>query len=292
MKARSLDTLIRGSTLLRRIAWPALAARRHLLSRQGRAVRLMANRMQAMLVGDVQIRVPEIEGTFWINPASDLFRRILSHGHYEPEVLAVALDMLRPDADVIDVGANIGLFSVALAGRLTSGRLLAVEPSAVFERLERNLADNGLASRSILFRGAAGSTDGEMTLNYVAGREEYASLGNLVHPSIAGAASQSATVPVSTIDALVERHGLSPGLIKVDVEGFEHAVFAGARETLRRHRPAILSELSDPLLRSNGSSSAQVVAMLKSAGYTVTDAEHPDILPGAREYCNILCVAN
>lgn len=196
-----------------------------------------------------------------------------------------------PGLDIIDVGANVGLFSVALAKTLSNGRLLAIELSAAMVgRLSKNILINGVSDKVIIYNGAAASVEGMQELHTVPGREEYSSLGALVHPKIQGAESACETVCVNTIDALVNQHHLKPGLIKVDVEGFEHEVFSGARKTLAQFKPVILSELSDPLLRKNGSSSAEVVSDIKDLGYVVKDALYPELKPGQRDYCDIICV--
>ena len=55
-------------------------------------------------------------------------------------------------------------------------------------------------------------------------------------------------------------------------------------------RPVILSELSDYLLKKNGSSSIEVINFVKSLGYIVVDAETPEIRPEIKEFTNILCI--
>nr|WP_249787904.1 FkbM family methyltransferase [Bradyrhizobium sp. IC3123] len=198
-------------------------------------------------------------------------------------MIQLALGAIDPDADVLDVGANIGFFTVAIGRRLRNGRILAVEPSSnTAERLQQNISLNGLDNRAVVFEGAAADAPGSMTLNYVDGQEEYSSLGNLDHPAIAKAKKQSEEVRVDTIDNLVQQFGLKPRFMKVDVEGFEHAVFKGARETLREFRPTILSEMSPNLLAGNGSSADEVIGLILEAGYTVKDTLYPDLAPGQR----------
>jgi hypothetical protein len=94
----------------------------------------------------------------------------------------------------------------------------------------------------------------------------------------------------STIDELVGLHTLRPALIKIDVEGAEYLVFKGARETLRAHRPVILSELADELLAGFGSTSRDVIRLLEAEGYEVMDAIDPTRKPGERRHGDILCI--
>jgi hypothetical protein len=73
---------------------------------------------------------------------------------------------------------------------------------------------------------------------------------------------------VLTVDGLVSRYGIAKvGFIKADVEGAELAVLAGARETLRDHRPALLLEIEDRHLDKYGATALDVVAHLRDSGY-------------------------
>jgi hypothetical protein len=62
------------------------------------------------------------------------------------------------------------------------------------------------------------------------------------------------------------------------------------RQVLERNRPVILSELSDPLLRKNRSSSESVINFIKGYDYHVTDPLNQNLPPGKRAYGDIFCV--
>jgi len=81
------------------------------------------------------------------------------------------------------------------------------------------------------------------------------------------------TVPVRSLDSLVAEHG-SEGrlsLIKIDVEGYESQVLAGATETLARFRPPLYVEFNDEILRDAGSSSMELLGRFQDAGYRAVD---------------------
>ena len=71
-----------------------------------RPVENLLRRLQDMLVEDVVVRVDEFDGDFEMSPSSDLFRRLTRHGRYEPELARMFQSYVRPDEDVIDVGAK------------------------------------------------------------------------------------------------------------------------------------------------------------------------------------------
>ena len=67
-------------------------------------------------------------------------------------------------------------------------------------------------------------------------------------------------------------------------------MFDGARNVLEKNRPVILSELSDCLLKQNGSSSTDVIRMIKEYDYDVVDPLDPDVPPSNEDFGDILCV--
>lgn len=251
----------------------------------------MVTRLQAILAEDVTLRVDEFAGRFRVSPRSHLFQRIAQSGRYEPELAGLFLSALDPARDVIDVGANVGFFTVAGAKRLTTGRVLAIEPTAgAFARLTTNISLNGVGDKVIAFNGLASAENGEAELHAIEGMEEYSSMQALVHPSVAQESGSTVISTASrTIDSLVDEHGLKPSLIKVDVEGAEGLVFKGAEQTLKRFRPVIISELSNALLRGFGTSAAEIVAMLEGLDYEVSDPFDPKALPGTKEFGDIIC---
>src|SRR3546814_2548836 len=90
---------------------------------------------------------------------------------------------LDPSRDVIDIGANIGFFSVLAGRRLSTGRVLSVEPTdAAFARLSRNVQLHGVSDRAILHQGLISDTQGTKPFPFIPGLEEYSSLGSL-HPA-------------------------------------------------------------------------------------------------------------
>lgn len=242
-------------------------------------------------MGDVVLDLPGFEGQFTCSPRSHLFARIAASGNYEPELAALMRSHLAPGRDVIDVGANIGFFSVLAARHNPAGRVLAIEPSpAALKRLIENLARNGVADRVVVFEGVASDRIGTAELHLIDDMEEYSSLGPIVHTSVAGRSSVALEVRADCIDALVARHRLDPGFIKIDVEGAEQLVIDGAMETLRRHRPVVVSELSPALLGPMGASARGIVDRLRAIGYRVIDAQDPQLAPGLRAYGEILCL--
>jgi FkbM family methyltransferase len=232
--------------------------------------------MSEIVKGNVEFEAKEFDGVFSINPRSHLLHRLLRNGYYEPRVTRLFLAHVRPEADVLDVGANIGFFTVAGAKKLTAGRVLAAEPTTeAFNRLSENVARNGVADRVILFKGMVGSRRGTGQIHFVPGCEEYSSIDTPRHPAVRGKETKAEVVPIERIDDLVDRYGLRPAVLKVDVEGAEFSVFNGAQSTMSKYRPVVISEVWREGLGGNGCSGADIVRMFESLGYVVRDSNDP-----------------
>jgi FkbM family methyltransferase len=288
---KALRRLYYRNRLVSALLAPAVAWRQRFLARRGVAVRGVTRRLGASIVGDVVLELPEFSGQFACSPRSDLFARIAERGCYEPDLVALLRSHLDPQRDFIDVGANIGFYSVLAAKTCPQRRVLAVEPNPeARRRLIDNLARNRVEEAVTVFAGLASDSPGEAGLNLIEGMEEYSSMGRIVHAAVAGEATRRLEVPAETLDRLVARFELTPGLIKIDVEGAEKLVLDGAAETLKRFRPVILSELSPALLGPMGASAAAIIAQLEHLGYRVVDAQDPALPPGSRQYGDVLCL--
>lgn len=291
MLLNSLSRLVNKHHMLRRALWPALALRRQWLRIDDARSSAFFERLGAMLAEDPVLNVPEFQGRFALSARSALFQRLVQTGEYEPVLTGHCLDMLDLTRDAIDVGANVGFHSVLFASRLKDRRVLAIEPTQqACRRLLRNLSLNDVQERVIVFAGAASDRCGSIDINTIEGLEEFSSVGELVHPAVDGRRTTAEHVETRTVDELVRQYALRPGLLKVDVEGFEHRVFEGARKTLVEHRPVVVSELSDFLLRKNGSSAQEVVEFFQRLGYRVFDPVHEHEVPGHRDFADMICV--
>jgi FkbM family methyltransferase len=200
--------------------------------------------------------------------ADDELSRLIYCEDFEWQERGFLNGFLRPSDVFVDVGANLGLFTVLAARRVgPGGRVLAFEPSPrAFRRLQENVALNGFTNVAC-HRVALSDRGGQATLTVSAdGHEAWSSLARPAK----GAAFAAETVPTAAWDDFTREHGLlgRVALMKIDVEGWESRVLAGAREALRRpDAPVLQVELTDAVSRAAGSSCARVYGMLEGLGY-------------------------
>ena len=218
--------------------------------------------------------LPEYRGTFAMDIHSHILRRILRDHHYEPELVRVVEKYLNRKRDVLDIGANVGLFTVLFAKLVSEdSRVLAVEPTpGALGLLKANVSRNAVAESVQIYEGVASNREGRHTMNVIPGKEEYSTLGAEVsHPAVKGLVKEKVDVEGKTIDQLVEIFDLHPGFIKIDAEGAEKLVLDGALDTLARERPVIMAELTDELLPNCGASSREILDLLRASGYEVCE---------------------
>lgn len=170
-------------------------------------------------------------------------RSLELYGEYGEDEQAVLAQMVRPGDVVVEAGANLGSHTVPLARKAgPTGALIAFEPQRfVFQILCANVALNELTNVHA-HHAAVGETPGVLDVPAI----DYGAANNFGGVSLDGASTAtlkagagSEKVPVVTIDSF----GLSRlRLLKIDVEGMERAVLAGARQTIARCRPYLYFE--------------------------------------------------
>jgi FkbM family methyltransferase len=191
--------------------------------------------------------------------------------------------VLEPGGTFIDVGANIGLYSLAAARIVGSGgRVLAFEPSSrERELLERNIDRNCLTQVAVDSR-ALGDAENSQTVLHIADDQHGGqnTLGAVVYENVRLVGD--ASVEMTTLDRVVDEHGLDRvDTVKIDVEGAEFAVLSGAHGILTALRPVLMMELQDDSLVAQGSSEREVVGVLSRFGYELYCYEktrHPPLL--------------
>ena len=163
-------------------------------------------------------------------------------GCYEPELRAYLQRVCRPGGTFIDVGANIGVFTIPVARQLgPTGRVIAIEAShLIADMLRRNIALNRIENVTICE--CAASNSAAATVEFFDAPLSNFGMGSQAPQFDA----RPRTVPSISIDELVNRHGCRDvAAVKVDVEGFEAHVFQGARNTLDSFSPPIAFEFCD-----------------------------------------------
>jgi FkbM family methyltransferase len=162
-------------------------------------------------------------------------RALEVYGEFSPDEGRLLTQIVKPGMTVVEVGANIGAHTVAMARACRPGVLYAFEPQRrIFQILCANLVLNDI-DNVVALPEACGMEPGEATIPPL----DYAGADNFGGVSLAPAGQAGETVRVVRLDDL---NLPSLGLLKVDVEGLEIDVLGGAVATIARLRPVLYVE--------------------------------------------------
>jgi FkbM family methyltransferase len=184
----------------------------------------------------------------------------------EPEIVGHIQRWVRPGQTVIDVGANIGVHTLLLAQLVgPGGKVHCFEPDPQSSRwLLENVRLSGL-DQVTPWSLALGSRDGVAELHLDIKASRTTSLLSGWVPPIDHHSRQRMRVATARLDDL--QIG-KVDFVKIDVEGTELDVLAGARETIAASRPVVLVEVLD-VDRLN-----ELVSMFSALNYSVADARY------------------
>jgi FkbM family methyltransferase len=200
-------------------------------------------------------------------------QQILSGQPYEPHIERVIRDVLTAGDVFVDVGANIG-YHTALASAIVgpTGTVYAFEPNPENARLIAHTVErNGLTN--VRLRPFALST----SAGYTSFRTAVGSNGGFVGTVDPREFDSTVTiVPTLRLDRSIDSDD-DIALIKIDVEGAEPFVIAGARKILERSRPPIIFEFSQEMSsRVSGTAPADLFHTLAGLGYRISLIDRGD----------------
>lgn len=180
---------------------------------------------------------------------------------YEAGPIEALREFVPEGSLVIDVGANVGFFALRFADWVgDAGEVIAIEPEDHnFNALVGALKREGLSDRVHALQAVAAAKPGTTFLEI-----------NPLHPADHKLSRDNTGLPVTavTLDELVRDHaGVTPALIKIDVQGAEMLVLEGAAETLRTAGPALFVELHEDGLNKFGTSVSAILDYLSACGY-------------------------
>lgn len=168
-----------------------------------------------------------------MDPVSHFGREVLDTGIYEPAMTELVIELIGGGDAFLDVGANEGYFSVLAALKSRTGKVLAIEPQTrLHSVIEENAQLNG-APNLILCPVALSDSAGQMELQLPPDANTGAAS---FHRQWRWGGSREA-VPTETLSEVARGQGLNRvRLIKIDCEGAESKVIAGAESFLSEKR--------------------------------------------------------
>ena len=217
--------------------------------------------------------------------------RLIYCRHFEAAEREFLNNFLRPGDTFVDVGANIGLFTLIAVNRVgAEGQVIAFEPTPeTFARLVQNVQSSGcrnISCEQLALSDKSGKI--EMTKSI----DGFDAWNSLASPK-KGQALVKGTIQATTWTDYAQEHGLAGRvtMMKIDVEGWETWVLEGGRKFLSRaDAPLLQVEFTDGAARAAGSSCRELYERLTGMGYGIFafDVENRQLIPDAlrKEYPN------
>jgi FkbM family methyltransferase len=188
------------------------------------------------------------------------------------------LRLLKESNVLIDVGCNVGHVALVAALENPQRRIICVDPNPfALAVAAESLAANGFAERCQFFAAFVSDTDDE-TVDFYTVATGAAGSRHASHAHTAAAHKSYQEVQTLTLDTIVERSSQAPDLIKIDVEGAELEVLAGATSTVAAYQPRVFVEMHALAERPMTEAAATVIAWCNRHDYRAWYlAEHAEL---------------
>lgn len=188
---------------------------------------------------------------------------------YEPTDSAMIMRLVSPNDCVIDIGANMGWYSICIAKTYPSSKVHAFEPiPQTYSFLEQNIKLNQVPNILAHHFGLSNECK-DLTFYFYPGGSVNASSANVSGRTDA----ELITCHVERLDDFVNANKLHVDFIKCDVEGAELFAFQGATATLQRDRPIVFTEMLRKWAAKFNYHPNEIIALFSSLAYRCFYAE-------------------
>ncbi|MBP7921986.1 MAG: FkbM family methyltransferase [Saprospiraceae bacterium] len=202
--------------------------------------------------------------SMYVNPNEHIGRRIYFDGYYEGSEWRVLKKLITPSMCIIDIGANIGSWSLLFSKLAQEGTVYAIEPSTWFELLEKNIAINSFKNIKT-FQCAFGNVAQEAWIEEPPpGNDKNYGMSRIALDKKSSARS----VSIYRLDEFVEKQTIKKiDWIKIDTEGMELEILKGGVDVLKQYQPNVMFEMNPVTLHHYEATSEQLVLFLQNLGY-------------------------
>ena len=200
----------------------------------------------------------------FVSPAEHIQRQIFWYGFYEKKYVLTWQSFIEKNMIIVDIGANIGYYTLMAAEAASEVNIYAFEPSSkTFDLLVRNLSFNQLTN-AVAIRMAISDETG--TKNLYVSKDENIGLTGLMKTDKYDDSIEEVTS--TTLDDWYEKEGLKKiDLIKMDIEGADFLALKGMAKIIQTCKPILFVEISKPLLHRYKNTTEEVYEYLLHFGY-------------------------
>lgn len=188
----------------------------------------------------------------------------LLNRHGNDSMLTAMAAFCGPEATIYDIGANVGIYTLALSSTARDRRVVAFEPAPVTAtQLRTNVSCNDLERQVTVHQCGLGATDDELAF-YISTLPELSGFDRQSATRWGASVEEVVSVPVRRLDTIWET-APSPDVIKLDVEGAGPAVLRGGEALIAEEKPVFFIEPHDEEL----SETQEMQALLLDFDYRI-----------------------
>ncbi len=234
--------------------------------KQDKKIRIKKSKSWNLLFQDKNSFTYNLTDTLKINLYKDSVLSKIIYDGFEEEELSFVKGTLAEGDIFIDIGANVGLFSLIASECIgATGSIISFEPSPVtFNRLAENISLNAIKNIDLRNIGLSNQT-GEFRF-YVSdnGYDAWDSFA----PSQDNKLQKAISVTVSNLDTELEKVDKNRiKLIKIDVEGWEKYVLLGGENLFRNYAPTVMVEFTEENTFNAGYAIHEIYDLMVDYGY-------------------------
>lgn len=200
---------------------------------------------------------------------------------YFNEEYPILKSLITKGATIVDVGANIGFFSMMISKLVDiNGQVFSFEPSkTIFDKLNSNLKLNSFVNIYPINLGLGQKDENLILLR----NTRYSGLSTIILKQDSRVTEEK--IKITSLDNYFYNKSIKIDLIKIDTEGFEPEVLLGAKRILKEHKPQIYIELGGGKFLK---SSKQAINILIEYGYKLSIMESElDQIPAGKNFVAI-----
>lgn len=192
---------------------------------------------------------------------------ILFDGVLDGEHLKIIKDILNTDDVFIDVGANIGQYSLFASMCLKDGKVISFEPvKKIFDQFKDSVVKNKI-NNIVLYNKACGSENKQILINK---KNDDAGGSTFINLDF-GSKKDTELVDIVILDDILISED-KVNFIKIDVEGFEYEVLLGLKNIINKFKPIFLIEYSPNIYKQNNPQNSElIIKFLLDNKYEITD---------------------
>lgn len=205
--------------------------------------------------------------------------QIIDTGKFEETETQKILSFVREDTVMLDIGANMGFYSIRVGQKAVRGKVISFEPDpGNFTTLQKNIALNNLTNVEIHNVALSDKKDTMRLYKHPFNVGDYRLYND-------GDFTEFVDVPTLRIDDIINER---VDLIKIDVQGFEYFVLKGGRHLLEQYKPIVVSEFWPRGLYNSGATPADYLSFMQELGYSVSQIDNENNLVNKTNFKTLL----